>query len=67
MPKLKNHRGTKKRFYVTGSGKIMRMHQGKTHFRRRKPARVRGLFDEKQPLSPSDRRRISRLMPYAGL
>ncbi len=64
MPKLKTHRGAKKRFYVTGSGKIMRMHQGNSHLRRRKPRRVKGLFDEKEPLNASDRRRISRLMPY---
>ncbi len=66
MPKLKNHRGTKKRFYVTGSGKIMRMHQGNSHLRTRKPKRVRALFDEKEPLNAADRRRISRLMPYPG-
>ncbi|MDO8567689.1 MAG: 50S ribosomal protein L35 [Dehalococcoidales bacterium] len=64
MPKLKNHRGTKKRFRITGSGKIMRMHQGNTHFRRRKARRVKALFDGMQPLHAADQRRISRLMPY---
>ena len=66
MPKLKNHRGAKKRFYVTGTGKLMRMHQGNTHFRRRKSARVKATFDEKEPLAAVDRKRISRLLPYPG-
>ncbi len=42
----------------------MRMKGGKSHFRRRKPLRVRGLFDEKVPLHPHDRPRISKLLPY---
>jgi large subunit ribosomal protein L35 len=64
MPKLKTHKGAKSRFHITGSGKIMRVKIGKSHFRRRKPKRVKRLFDETIALSPSDRKRISRLIPY---
>jgi len=64
MPKLKTHKGAKSRFHITGTGKIMRVKIGKSHFRRRKPKRVSGLFDEMIPLNPSDRKRISRLIPY---
>lgn len=64
MPKLKTHKGAKSRFHITGTGKIMRTKGGKSHFRRRKPARVRRLFDETIPLSPADRIRIKRLIPY---
>jgi len=46
MPKLKTHKATSKRFKVTGSGKVMRTHQGKSHFRRKKPGRVKALFME---------------------
>jgi large subunit ribosomal protein L35 len=60
---MKTHKGAKSRFHITGSGKIMRVKIGKSHFRRRKPGRVKGLFDETIPLSPSDRKRISRLLP----
>lgn len=63
MPKIKTHKGAKSRFHITGSGKIMRVKIGKSHFRRRKPGRVKGLFDETIPLSPSDRKRIRRLLP----
>ena len=31
MPKMKSHSGAKKRFRVTGSGKLKRGQQGKSH------------------------------------
>jgi large subunit ribosomal protein L35 len=64
LPKIKTHKGAKSRFHITGSGKIMRVKGGKSHLRRRKPKRVRRLFDETIPLSPVDRQRIKRLLPY---
>jgi len=33
MPKMKTHSGAKKRFKVTGSGKIMRRQAGRGHLR----------------------------------
>jgi large subunit ribosomal protein L35 len=64
VPKLKTHKGAKHRFHITGSGKIMRVKGGKSHFRRRKSKQVRRLFDDTIPLSPADRVRIKRLLPY---
>ena len=64
MPKIKTHKGAQSRFHITGSGKIMRMKGGKSHLRRRKSKRTKGLFDEMIPLHPSDRIRIKRLLPY---
>ena len=64
MPKLKTHKGAKSRFHVTGSGKIMRVKVGKSHFRRKKPARTRRLYDETIPVQPQDRARIRKLLPY---
>jgi large subunit ribosomal protein L35 len=63
MPKLKTHKGAKRRFHVTGSGKIMRVKGPKSHNRLKKSKRVRRLLDETIPLHPSDRKRISRLIP----
>ena len=63
MPKIKTHKGAKRRFHITGTGKIMRIKIGKSHLRRKKPARTKRLFDDKVNLSPSDRKRISRLLP----
>ncbi len=64
MPKLKTHKGAKSRFHITGNGKIMRVKGGKSHLRRRKAKRVKNLFDKKVALSPVDRIRIKRLIPY---
>jgi len=64
LPKIKTHKGAKSRFHITGSGKIMRVKGGKSHLRRRKPKRVRRLFDDTIPLNAVDRQRIKRLLPY---
>ncbi len=64
MPKLKTHKGAKSRFHITGTGKLMRAKGMKSHLRRKKSARVKRLFDETIPVSPVDRKRVSRLIPY---
>jgi len=64
MPKLKTHKGAKSRFHITGSGKIMRVKVGKSHLRRKKPARTKRLYDETIPVHPSDKARVKRLLPY---
>ena len=65
MPKLKTHKATSKRFKVTGSGKVMRTLQGKSHFRRKKPQRVKALFGEMVEVQGDNIvRRIKRLAPY---
>ena len=64
MPKIKTHKGAKRRFHITGTGKLMRMKIGKSHLRRRKPARTKRLYDDKFPINPSDKARIKRLLPY---
>jgi large subunit ribosomal protein L35 len=64
LPKLKTHKGAKSRFHITGSGKIMRVKGGKSHLRRKKPARTRRLFDETIPVQAPDEPRLRRLLPY---
>ena len=64
MPKIKTHKGAQSRFHITGTGKLMRTKGGKSHLRRRKPKRVKRLYDATIPVSPSDRKRIRRLIPY---
>ncbi len=64
MPKIKTHKGAQSRFHITGSGKIMRTKVGKSHLRLRKAKRAKRLYDEKLPISPSDKARIRRLLPY---
>lgn len=64
MPKLKTHKGAKKRFNFTGAGKVMRMKQGKSHFRRKKKASVKGIFDETIAVDKADVKRINKVLPY---
>ena len=65
MPKLKTHKSSRRRFHVTGTGKIMRMKGGKSHLRRNKARRAKMLYDKKLPLHPSFRARVKRLIPYS--
>jgi len=64
MPKLKTHKGAQSRFHITGSGKIMRTKGGKSHLRRRKSKRAKRLFDETIAVSPRDKARVKKLLPY---
>jgi large subunit ribosomal protein L35 len=64
MPKLKTHKGAKSRLHITGTGKIMRVKVGKSHFRRKKPARTKRLYDEMIEVHSADKPRLKKLMPY---
>jgi large subunit ribosomal protein L35 len=60
MPKMKTHRGAKKRFKVTGTGKIMRGQVNKNHILEKKPSkRMRRLSGEVE-VSSGDGKRIRR-------
>ena len=62
MPKIKTHKGAKARLDITGTGKIMRVKIGKSHFRRNKPKRVTRLYDEKIPLDPTRKKSVRRML-----
>ena len=64
MPKLKTHKGAKARFKVTSTGKLLRRKRMLSHLRRKKPAKVRRLFDHKLAVEKADIKRIKRLLPY---
>lgn len=62
MPKNKTHSGTKKRFRVTGSGKIMRQRAGKRHLlEHKRPNRKRRLGKDVQ-VSKADNKEIRALL-----
>lgn len=64
MPKLKTHKGIQKRFKITGTGKLMHMHQGRSHLRMAKSSRVTRSYDKMTVMSPHERKKIMRLIPY---
>jgi len=62
MPKMKTDSGAKKRFKITGSGKILRRKAFKNHLLEKKsPARKNRLSQEPQ-VSPADLKQIKRLL-----
>ena len=62
MPKNKTHSGTKKRFRITGSGKVMREQANARHLLENKPStRTRRLAADLE-VAPADRKRIKRLL-----
>lgn len=62
--KLKTHRGAKKRFKITATGKILRMKGLRSHLRRRKSPRVQRQYDKMLPLSPHEVARVRKGLPY---
>jgi large subunit ribosomal protein L35 len=62
--KLKTHRGAAKRFKITSTGKVMRMHSGKRHLLGTKKAnRMRRLKKLKQ-VHPADAGNVHKMLPY---
>jgi large subunit ribosomal protein L35 len=65
MPKLKTKSSVKKRFKVTGSGKIIRAHAGKRHgMIKRTPKQIRQLRGT-AVAGDADVKVIRKFMPYA--
>lgn len=65
VPKIKTHKSTAKRFKYSGSGKLMRMRQGKGHLRRKKKPKVKADYRLAHVIEhPGARKRVKRLAPY---
>jgi len=62
MPKNKTHSGTKKRFKVTGSGKLLAERAGKRHLLERKPSTLTRRLTGTEELAPAERHRARRLL-----
>jgi large subunit ribosomal protein L35 len=63
--KLKTHRGAAKRFKVTATGKILRMHSGKRHLLgTKRPGRMRKL-KKLTLVNPADVAAVRQMLPYA--
>lgn len=60
MPKMKTHRGTAKRFRVTGSGKIMRSKQGSNHILEKKSQKRKRNFRHETEVSKADQKVVAR-------
>lgn len=65
MPKMKTHRGAKKRLMVSAGGKPRRFRAGKSHLLEHKSSTRRRRLRQAAVLSDADRHRVKRLLPYA--
>jgi large subunit ribosomal protein L35 len=62
MPKMKTHSGSKKRFRLTGTGKIMRRRANRQHYFEHKPSTRTRRLDNEVTLSPADLKTVKKLL-----
>jgi len=64
MPKLKTKSGAKKRFKITGSGKIKRTRAYKRHILTKKETKQKRRLSHKTTVSKADEGNIKAMLPY---
>lgn len=62
MPKNKTHSGAKKRFRISGTGKVMREQAGKRHLLEHKSSRRTRRLSTDQVVSAADTPKIKKLL-----
>ncbi|MFV0260227.1 MAG: 50S ribosomal protein L35 [Acidimicrobiales bacterium] len=62
MPKMKSHKGAKKRFKVTGSGKVMRRSKNLNHFLEKKSSRRKRRLSGETALTGADAARVKEML-----
>ncbi len=62
MSKMKTHKGAKKRFKVSGSGKITRRSKNLNHFLEKKTSRRKRRLSGRSELSPTDTPRVKQML-----
>ena len=66
MPKMKTHSGAKKRFKVTGGGKVRGRHGNTSHILEKKSPKRKRFLHTDAIISESDAPRIKRMIGKAG-
>lgn len=62
--KLKTHRGAKKRFKMTGTGKVKRGHAFLRHILTKKSAGKKRMLGRSAIMDDADAARVRRMLPY---
>jgi large subunit ribosomal protein L35 len=62
MPKMKTHSGAKKRFKLTGRGKLRGRHAMTTHILEKKSAHRKRRLSRPVEIAPQDRKRVKELL-----
>jgi large subunit ribosomal protein L35 len=64
MPKIRTHKGTKKRFRVTSTGKVMRRKAFRSHLLEHKSSKQKRQYRKQHEVGTGDRKTVIRLAPY---
>ena len=64
MPKMKSHGGTKKRFKISGTGKVMRGQAFRDHLHSHKSASVKRSLRSDKQVKTADAKTVRRQAPY---
>jgi large subunit ribosomal protein L35 len=64
MPKLKTHKGARKRFKVTANKKIVHKKAFKSHILTPKSAKRKRTLGRKALVSKADRAAVKKMLPY---
>ena len=62
MPKMKTDSGAKKRFKITGTGKILRRKAFKNHLLEKKSSTRKNRLSQEPQVSPADLKQVKRLL-----
>ncbi|HEY7537658.1 MAG TPA: 50S ribosomal protein L35 [Gaiellaceae bacterium] len=62
MPKQKTNSGAKKKFKVTGSGKLLRRPANQSHNLEHKPPKQKRAFSKDRPVAGADAKSVRRLL-----
>ncbi|MDP4013518.1 MAG: 50S ribosomal protein L35 [Candidatus Nanopelagicales bacterium] len=62
MPKQKTHSGAKKRFKLTGSGKIKRQQANRRHLLEHKSSKRTRRLGMNEQVSPADSKKVKRML-----
>lgn len=62
MPKMKTSKGAKKRFKVTGAGRLLRKHGMRSHNLEKKSSKRKRGFRKDYEVAPSDAKSVKKLL-----
>ena len=64
MPKMKSHSGAKKRFKITGTGKVKRYSQNKSHILSKKSTKRKRNLRKATVVDSTNLKNIKKALPY---
>ncbi|MGA2872972.1 MAG: 50S ribosomal protein L35 [Candidatus Dormibacteria bacterium] len=66
MPKIRTHKGTQKRFRLSGTGKLLRRGAFRSHLLEHKSAKRKRGYAQPKVVDPGDAKAVRRNAPHLG-